>query len=53
MFIYKNHELVMQLPMDHNGVRSLYVCPTRHIVSPNEVEETKVYANYKKVSNKQ
>jgi len=28
--------------MDHNGVRSMKVCPTRYMASPNDVEETRV-----------
>jgi len=48
-FIHTNHEDVIQLPMDHNGVPQLHVCPTKHIASPNEVELAKVYKQIIKV----
>jgi len=48
MFIHTNRKEVIQLPMEHIGVPHLQVGPTRHIASPNEVEETKVETNYKK-----
>jgi len=38
--------------MDHNGVPQLYVCPTGHIASPNEVEEEKLETYYKKFNSK-
>jgi len=34
MFIHTNHEEVIELPTDRNGVPSLHVCPTRQIASP-------------------
>jgi len=53
MFI-KNCEEVIQIPMDHNGIPSLHVSPTRHIASPNEVEETlQRYKQITKFSSKQ
>jgi len=48
-----NREEVIELPMDHNGVPLLHVCPIRHISSPNEVEETKVQVDYKEFSSKE
>jgi len=41
MFIHTNHEEVIELPTDHDGIPSLHVCHTRHIVLVYEVEETK------------
>jgi len=38
MFSQKNYEDVIQLPMNHNGIPQLHVCPTRHTASPNDVE---------------
>jgi len=49
MFIHKNHEDVIQLSTDHNGVPQLHACLTKHIASPNGVEWTKVKTDCKKV----
>jgi len=49
VFIHKNHEDVIQLPTDNNGVTLLYVRPTRDIVPPNEVEWAEVKADYNKL----
>jgi len=38
VFIHKNHEDVIHLPTEHNGVPPFHVCPTRHIAPPNEFE---------------
>jgi len=51
MFIHTNHEEIIQLPIDHNhGVPQLQICPTRHIASPNEVEEAEVETDYKNLT---
>jgi len=52
ILIHTNRE-VIELPTDHNGVTTLYACPTRHIASPNEDEEANLQADYKNFSIKQ
>jgi len=37
-FIHTNSE-VIDLPMDHKKVPIPHVCPTRHILSPNELKK--------------
>ena len=50
MFIHRNREEAIQLPMDHNGTPYLNTCPTRHFASPNEVNEARVQTYYTKIN---
>ena len=50
MFIHRNREEAIQLPMDHNGAPYLNTCPTRHFASPNEVNEARVQTYYTKIN---
>jgi len=47
-FIHTNCEEVIDLPMDHNKVPFPHVCPTRHILSPNELKKQ----TYKQIAKK-
>jgi len=38
-FIHTNCEEVIDLPTDHNKVLFPHVCPTRHMLSPNELKK--------------